>query len=293
MADIREDGSEVFHYDIPDFPLSIKHNFIPSLACLSDISIHWHEEIEITYVVSGSVKHQLNGKRVTISAGEAIFINSKQLHLIETNGEDCELYCLIFHPMILGASNFITQKYVLPIAENKKLDYFFLNKKDKKHKEVLDAIVDISNMQDEETFEMKAVWKLYELWNNLYGLLPRKEQNDNTINVNLHRVHKMLACIHKKYSDNLTLEDICMAGDIGKTKGTILFDEYLNMTPVEYLINYRIELATKMLVDTKDSVTEIALATGFSDSSYFARIFRKRMGCSPLKYRAIHSDKYN
>ena len=53
MADIKEDGSEIFHYDIPDFPLSIKKNFIPANVKINDLSIHWHEEIEITYLVSG------------------------------------------------------------------------------------------------------------------------------------------------------------------------------------------------------------------------------------------------
>ena len=289
MADIREDGSEIFHYDIPDFPLSIKHNFIPSYACLSDISIHWHEEIEITYVVSGSIKHQLNGKQVRISAGEAIFINAKQLHLIQMDGNDCELYCLIFHPMLLSASNFIAQKYVLPIIKDEKLDYFFLKETDEKQKAALDTIVEISQMQSESLFEIKAMQKLHELWIKLYDILPKTKMDDIVINEDLHRVQRMLTCIHKNYSVDLSLEDICKAGEIGKTKGTKLFCEYLNMTPVEYLINYRLEVASKLLVSTNDSVLNIALSTGFSDGSYFARIFRKRIGCSPLEYRRKYS----
>lgn len=285
MADILADGSEIFHYDIPDFPMSIKKNWIPANACITDISIHWHEEIEITYLVSGSVKHKLNGKKVTIHAGEAIYINSKQLHLIEADNQDCVLYCLIFHPMLLSASNHIAQKYVLPIIQNEQLDYFFLKESDAKQKEVLDAIVKIYELREDPAFEMKSMQILHELWLSLYEVLPKSEANELMINEDLHRVHKMMAYIHQNYAEHIGLEEICTAGQIGKTKGTKVFQEYLNMTPVEYLINYRLEIASKLLVDTKDSVINIALATGFSDSSYFARVFRKRVGVAPLKYR--------
>lgn len=285
MADIREDGSEVFHFDNPDFPLSIKRNFIPANCIIDDISIHWHEEIEITYVVSGSIGHLLNGKRVTLRAGDAIFINAKQLHLIESGGEDCELYCLIFQPMMLSTSNYIAQKYITPIVENEKLDYFFLKQSDLKHKAVLDAIIKIYNMQDSKDFELLEMPILFELWHSLYTILPRTESNERVVNEDLHRVQKMLAYVHKNYAKELELADICEAGMVGKTKGTKIFKQYLNMTPVDYLINYRLEIASRMLKETDQPVLDIALMTGFSDSSYFARIFRKRVGMTPIQYR--------
>lgn len=285
MADIKEDGSEIFHYDIPDFPLSIKKNFIPAHTCFTDISIHWHEEIEITYIASGSIRHQLNGKNVRIKAGEAIFINAKQLHLIQSDDQDCVLYCLIFHPTLLSSANYIAKKYVQPIINNENLDYFFLKESDTTQKQVLDAMVNIEQLQKDPAFELKAVQELYKLWLALYEVLPKSRMNETVINEDLHRIQRMLACIHQNYGRELSLEDICKAGNIGKTKGTQLFSQYLNMTPVEYLINYRLEIASRMLVETSDSVIDIALSTGFSDSSYFARIFRKRMGISPLEYR--------
>lgn len=293
MADIREDGSEIFHYDIPDFPVSIKKNYIPANIVLNDLSIHWHEEVEITYIVSGSVYHQLNGKRVKISAGEAIFINSRQLHLIEPKDEDCVLYCLIFHPMILCASNFVSQKYVFPIIENENLDYFFLKETDEKHKSVLDAIAKIYEIRDDESYELKAVGIINELWLSLYDFLPKTKVNEKNVNEDLHRVQRMLVKIHNSYAEDLNLTDICSTASVGKTKGTNLFCQYLNMTPIEYLICYRLEVASRMLKETNDSITDIAISVGFSDSSYFARAFKKRLGVTPLEYRKNYRDEKN
>ena len=285
MADIREDGSEIFHYEIPDFPLSIKKNFIPANVEFPELSIHWHEEIEITYVISGSVDHQLNGKRVKLKAGEAIFINSKQLHLIQSDKVDCELYCLIFNPTLLCASNLIARKYVLPIIENENLDYFYLKDDNESHRAVLEAIIKIHELTGDDEFEYKSLEILIGLWHELFGFLPKVKANEVIVNKDLHRVKQMLALIHRNYAENIGLEEICGAGDVGKTKGTDLFYRFVNMTPVEYLINYRIEVASNMLLDTTDSVTDIAMAAGFSESSYFARTFKNKMGMSPLEYR--------
>lgn len=285
MADIREDGSEVFHYDIPDFPLSIRRNEIPANCVFTDISIHWHEEIEITYVVKGSIEHQLNGKRVTLEAGDAIFINARQLHLIESGPQECELYCLIFHPMILSASHFIAQKYVSPIIENEKLDYFFLKESSLSQKPILDRMIQIYQLKDSMNYELMAMPILYEMWLKLYSILPKPQKNERYINEDLHKVQKMLSFIQKEYAKELELTDICKAGAVGKTKGTRIFKQYLNMTPVDYLINYRLEIASRMLIETEQSVLDIAMMTGFSDSSYFARVFRQRIEMTPIQYR--------
>lgn len=291
MADIREDGSEVFHFDIPDYPISIKKNFIPRNCDFGDLSIHWHEEIEITYVIAGSIKHQLNGKKVTINAGEAIFINSKQLHLIESNDEDCVLYCLIFHPTILCSSNYIAKKYISPIVDNEKLDYFYLKESDASHKPILDAIKRIKQLEDDGENELIMMTTLYDLWRNLHEVLPKAKTCEKLVNEDLRTVQKMMLKVHNQYADNINLEDICNAGNIGKTKGTKLFFEYINMTPVDYLINYRLEIAAGLLRDSKLSVIDIALEAGFSDSSYFARVFKKRVGMSPLAYRKQENQR--
>ena len=45
-ADIREDQSEVIHYDNPEFPVFCRFNQIPGFCVLRDTSFHWHDDIE-------------------------------------------------------------------------------------------------------------------------------------------------------------------------------------------------------------------------------------------------------
>lgn len=57
--------------------------------------------------------------------------------------------------------------------------------------------------------------------------------------------------------------------------------------PVEYLMDYRLDMAKKLLKETKLSVTEVGLQTGFSSSAYFGKVFREKTGITPAKYRRI------
>jgi AraC-like DNA-binding protein len=52
-----------------------------------------------------------------------------------------------------------------------------------------------------------------------------------------------------------------------------------------YLTRYRIRQAKRMLADGQHSISQVALATGFSDSSYFARVFRREVGLTAGAYK--------
>ena len=57
------------------------------------------------------------------------------------------------------------------------------------------------------------------------------------------------------------------------------------MTVKDFILTERIHLAKKLLTSSDNSLTEISEKVGFNDYSYFIRIFKKRTGLSPLKYR--------
>ncbi|MCR1863275.1 helix-turn-helix domain-containing protein [Limosilactobacillus reuteri] len=59
----------------------------------------------------------------------------------------------------------------------------------------------------------------------------------------------------------------------------------MHQTPIEYLLNYRVEQAKKLLRHSELSITDIALRAGFSTSAYFSKIFKERVGMTLREYR--------
>ena len=96
---------------------------------------------------------------------------------------------------------------------------------------------------------------------------------------------RMLDYLYGNYDKKITLNDVCARAGIEKNKCTELFRRYTNMSPMDYLRNYRVEKGVELLRETDLSVTEIAYEVGMSGASYFAESLRKYRGCSPLQTR--------
>ena len=85
---------------------------------------------------------------------------------------------------------------------------------------------------------------------------------------------------------NVTLEEIAEKLHVSKVHIMREFSKYFNgETPYNYLINLKIEMAKRFLMNTNMSVSEICYRLAFNDPHYFSRIFKKKTGDSPLSYR--------
>ena len=100
----------------------------------------------------------------------------------------------------------------------------------------------------------------------------------------------MIGYVQKNYPNKILLKDISSSGNCCKTKCTSLFQKYLNTSPMIYLNRYRLEKSVFLLRNTTMSVTEIAYACGFSNSSYFCELFHKYYNTTPGKFRNNNSD---
>jgi signal transduction histidine kinase/AraC-like DNA-binding protein/ABC-type sugar transport system substrate-binding protein/CheY-like chemotaxis protein len=95
-----------------------------------------------------------------------------------------------------------------------------------------------------------------------------------------------IAYIQHNYARSLSRQQIAAALGVSKNYLTHIFREELGISPWEYLNRYRVKQAKALLRGTSDSITAIAARVGFDDASYFGRVFRKQVGCSPQAYRA-------
>ena len=103
------------------------------------------------------------------------------------------------------------------------------------------------------------------------------------------QLKKTFQLIDDAYDQPLTLGDLAAAAGLTPNYFCRFFQKITNRSPIDYLNHYRIEAACIRLAHSGESITEIALATGFNDISYFIKTFRKYKGISPLKYQKANS----
>ena len=73
---------------------------------------------------------------------------------------------------------------------------------------------------------------------------------------------------------------------MGQTSFRAAFAETVGSTPRRYLEERRIEHAARALVETEQTIAQIAQSVGYSDPYHFSRVFKRVMGMPPKQYRA-------
>jgi AraC-like DNA-binding protein len=102
---------------------------------------------------------------------------------------------------------------------------------------------------------------------------------------------QMLSWIHLHYAEKIMLNDIARAGQLSRSECCRYFKRILNTTPLNYILEYRIQKSLFLLQQTDTSVTEVAYQVGFNSTSYFIDKFRKSMHMTPLAYKKYKMDK--
>lgn len=106
-------------------------------------------------------------------------------------------------------------------------------------------------------------------------------------------ISRTIEYLHKHFTEKVSVEKL--ASTAGMSARTLLrhFKEINGSSPKEYLIGLRINYACELLDNTQLSVGEIAFKSGFNDSNYFSREFRKLTGGTASKYRKRQTDTKN
>lgn len=99
------------------------------------------------------------------------------------------------------------------------------------------------------------------------------------------RILKVKNYIHDHYMDNIRLEDIAGIAGMSTSAFSRYFKLHTGCTLRDYLVNIRLGNASRMMLDTDESIANISFYCGFNNLSNFNRLFKDRKGCSPSSFR--------
>ena len=246
---------------------------------------HWHEELEFCYVRAGSVKVATTGQSQTFERGEGFFINSNVLTAM-TDGADCIIDSHLFHPVFLGGhfKSVYETKYLNPVIQNRNLDMLPIRGETETQRQLLRKIHQLSKLQSQPDVEMQTRNLLSEIWLLLLEILKNTQLKTQPAK-NQDRILTMMAFIQENYPRKVTLQEIADSCAVSTRECLRCFQTSIHQSPMEYLVDYRIQMATKLLETTNLPITEIAMETGWGSSSYFTKMFHAYRGKTPNAYR--------
>ncbi len=282
----RRDLSEMFSYNTAGFPMLIENGRLSEYPNYTALS-HWHDDVELSLVLSGQMEYTVNGRVFLLHPGQGIFVNSRQMHgNRSTDRQECLYICLVIHPSLLCASAYVEQNYVSPLLENPQLPYILFGPETPWGNRLTQRIREIALCTEQQpAWALKAQGIFLDIWREIYENVPASKERVQPRGQRLNAMQEMMAFIQKHYREKLTLYDIARAGNVSKTSCCNLFQKYVNQSPNAYLIEYRLRNGLELLRTTDMTVTEICYEVGFNGPSYFSESFRKVFGCSPVELR--------
>lgn len=290
---IDQSKRELISHGITMFPIACYDDDLNAMS----VPWHWHDEFEFIILTEGTAQIHIENQIVSLESGNAIFINSTILHSIDkVHDHPCRCHSLVFHARLIGGSieSIFWQKLIKPIMQDSTYRFLCLNPSISWQNEIIEnmssawqAIVDeTEDFENETRYYLSKAFRSMNTHQQHINSLPNKQEQ-----LNAERTKIMIQFIEENYFNELSLMMIAKSASISKSACLRCFRQIINSTPIQYLMQYRIEKAAEALKITNQKVNEIAMNCGFSDFSYFSKCFRESKGCTPLEYREAYQQK--
>lgn len=256
---------------------------------------HIHHHFELLYCMEGSYELLSDQHCYTLLPGCAVLVHPMTPHATRTLCQGRNRYLVLkFTPEALysDAQPFWDRQYIFPYlhisdAPVHLYDAHIVSQSDLKH--LLECILE-EHTRQEYGYEMAVrayilqvlLWFI-RMWHKNRGITAMDAQQ-------LPRLQSALHYIETHLDETLSAPEIAQSLSMGVSTFSRFFSSAMGMTLPAYIRQRRLGRAASMLLRSDDSITDVALACGFSSSSYLIACFREHYGVTPSRFRKLYAN---
>ena len=252
------------------------------------VPLHWHDEMEIIYIKKGHGYVTVDFQQYKVSRSTIVLILPGQLHSIEQYDDlSMEYENIIFDPtMLFSKKEDISSTEFLRPLFNGKIILPTVFSSISEHYDALSACLDACDeicKTKPEGYDLYIKSKLYEFFFVLSNQC-RIEKKSRTPQ-SLGKIKTVLKYIENNYMHKIMIADVAELLDFSESHFMRYFKENMGTSFIDYLKEYRLTMAARLLLVSDASILTIAEEVGFDNLSYFNRAFKEHYEMSPSKYR--------
>ncbi|MCW5911015.1 MAG: helix-turn-helix transcriptional regulator [Cyclobacteriaceae bacterium] len=254
----------------------------------------------IKYVVDGCEKYKVNDNRYKVDKGEYILANAQYEGYVEIDSDKPVIgICIDIEPQLIAEIASLHVRPDTPFPDTDLADFFhsenFLDNKYKDTdtflgKSLRELASKLLPKNDRPTFLSKELF---------YTLAEDLIQDHLSVFKQLNNVDKVKASTRKDifrrvlagkefldahFLEPILIETAAKEAAISEYYFFKLFKRIYQITPYNYLIKKRMEMAVSLICENKINITDIALTCGFIDIHTFSKLFKKMYGCAPSRF---------
>ena len=256
--------------------------------------VHWHQEFEFLVLTEGKVLFTIEDRKYVMNPGDIVFINSNYLHMAKNIcGGVCSFYAIDFSYHVLNEDihSIFSKKFIRPILNDKYVfpEFMPVSEDEDKcwQKDIRNYLHEIGECPEHELepFELMIRSRILAIWDILDKNCVRAQKDNDIESRYSERLEPVISYIKENYAYEITLGELAAILPMSEGQFSSVFKQTMKLSPIQYLMRYRILQSCKLLQDTEKKIGEIANLSGFNNISYFNRVFLNTIGCTPKEYR--------
>lgn len=253
------------------------------------VPLHWHEEMEIIYIKKGKGSVTVDFKQYKVTGPTLVLILPGQLHSIDQlNNEKMEYENIIFNHKMLVPKNhdYADADFLTPLIHGKITVPTVFTPVYPYYEDVaapIDACDEICKTmpQGYQLYIKSMLFQFFFVLDNRCRNLTPPPKNKNALD----KMKIVLKYVENNYAQKISIADIADVAGFSESHFMRYFKETMGTSFVEYLKDYRLTMAARLLQSSDDAIIDIAGEVGFDNISYFNRSFKAKYGVSPRKFR--------
>ena len=279
---ILPDGQEVKVHGSEVFPFAVYRGIIPTF--IPAYPLHYHEEMELIYCETGCGSITIDRGIVTLHPGDVAVILPGQIHAIAAAGA-FRYYNILFRFSLLEPPDSETyRRFLAPLADGSMEVPAHIQKDSPLGRELSENIGTLIEKRKENTaLRIKAC--LYGVLDALCKAATPARHPAGAEHRDTRLLRQTVQYVDRHYPEKITVAAISAQCGYSSSHFMKRFHDLTGTSFAQYLIHFRLEKAAALLRGSRCTVLEIATQCGFSNASYFTRVFTRQYGVAPTAYR--------
>jgi len=253
-----------------------------------DIEQHQHNLHELIVCVKGRVNIHTTDVMSPLSAGHSVFIPAQHSHSISVDQQtESKLLFACIDPSSFDTLSNPTNRLLLSTLSAGELlinnNLLSINDSTQEILKTADELAACPNSSSplDASLKENLYLRLLLLHIGCAGYVQKITAQSSL------RMTKAQRWIHDNYAIDITLEMVAKQVNISRSHFARQFRQHTGFSVIEYLLKVRCDAVAKLLASSNTDITEIALASGFSNLSHFYRHFKRRYGITPGAFRQM------
>lgn len=257
-----------------------------------DFPLHCHEELELNFIMNAKGAKRVVGDHISeIDDLELVLIGSNLPHVWQThkcNSKEIREITIQFHKDLFD-EKFLKRNQLSFIRNMLEKSAKGISFSKQTIEQIHPRLTILGQKQGfDSVLELLSILHDLSISRNMHTLSDATFSNAE-LSYNSRRIEKAIEYMNQSFQKQITLTEVSKLANMADVSFSRFFKARTGITFMDSLLEMRLGHASRLLIDTTQSVAEVAYNCGFNNISNFNRLFKKKKGCTPKEFRENYS----